>query len=138
VWIPGSYSFVGGKYVWIAGGWRLPPSPGEVWLLPRWHADAEGRWSVTAGRWAPKGTLVAPPGGAFTVDARPPPIPAETPPAPPFPGAVWMAGFYTWDGHRFMWVKGRYGVGRPGYFWRPARWIRAGDKYRFEPGRFVK
>ncbi len=52
----------------------------------------------------------------------PPPAYAEVVPAPPYPGAVWISGYWGWAHNRHEWVPGRYERARPGYRWQPHRW----------------
>jgi len=48
----------------------------------------------------------------------PPPMLVETPPLPPFPDAVWIGGYWTWEGE-WVWAHGRWaGPPRPGFRWR--------------------
>lgn len=52
VWLPGYYAFNDGRrdYDWVPGRWQAPPSPGHVWVAPRYvHRDNkyyyyEGNW----------------------------------------------------------------------------------------------
>ncbi|MDR2332301.1 MAG: hypothetical protein LBE61_02335 [Burkholderiaceae bacterium] len=54
-----------------------------------------------------------------------PPVPyVETVPVAPYPGAIWIGGYWNWTGHRHAWVPGRYERPRPGYHWEPRRWDR--------------
>lgn len=53
----------------------------------------------------------------------PPPAPyAEVIPAAPYPGAVWVGGYWGWSGGRHVWVPGRWAQPRPGYRWQARRW----------------
>ena len=52
-------------------------------------------------------------------DVAPPAPYAEVVPVGPFPGAVWIGGYWGWAGGRHNWVAGPLGAGRPGYAWRP-------------------
>ncbi len=64
----------------------------------------------------------------------PPPVAVvETVPAPRS-GYVYAPGYWAWDGHRHVWVRGRTIVERPGYTWVADRWEPSGGKYRFVPG----
>ena len=55
-----------------------------------------------------------------------PPAPyVEVQPAIPYPGAVWINGYWNWSGNRHAWVPGRYERPRPGWRWQPRRWERA-------------
>jgi hypothetical protein len=56
VWTPGSWYWDGGKYVWIAGAWRIPPSPQQTWQRPTWTVKTgraiyvPGGWRIRIGR----------------------------------------------------------------------------------------
>ena len=64
----------------------------------------------------------------------PPPVAVvETAPAPRS-GYVYAPGYWAWDGHRHVWVRGRTIVERPGYTWVSDRWEPVGGRYRFVPG----
>lgn len=53
----------------------------------------------------------------------PPPAPyTEVVPAAPYPGAIWVGGYWGWSGGRHQWVPGYWTQPRPGYHWRPRRW----------------
>lgn len=52
-----------------------------------------------------------------------PPAPyTEAIPAAPYPGAVWIGGYWDWSGGRHHWVSGRWAQPRPGYRWHARRW----------------
>src|ERR1700749_1462879 len=65
------------------------------------------------------------------------------PPAPrvevvgvaPYPGYVWIGGYWNWVGGRHVWVPGRWDRGRPGYHWEAHAWGREGDGWGMRPGR---
>ena len=55
-----------------------------------------------------------------------PPAPYyEVQPPLPYPGAIWIGGYWNWSGHRHVWVPGRYERPRPGYHYAPHRWSRS-------------
>ena len=42
---------------------------------------------------------------------------------PPHPGWVWIDGYHSWDGHRYVWVKGYWAnPPHPGAVWVAHRW----------------
>ena len=43
----------------------------------------------------------------------PPPTPVETMPPQPAPNAVWIAGYWIYDGRSFTWMSGRWEVPPP-------------------------
>ena len=60
----------------------------------------------------------------------PPPPVVEHYGPPPRPGWVWMGGFHSWDGARYVWVPGRYAAPpRPGVRWVPDGYYRRGGRY---------
>ena len=93
--------------------------------------------------------------GCYVVPARPyyydngyeyGPVVTVPPPAPevevvgvaPYPGAIWIGGYWNWVGGRHVWVRGRWEPGRPGYRYEPHMWRRDGNGWREAPGRWVK
>lgn len=54
--------------------------------------------------------------------APPAPI-VEVRPVAPSPRHVWIGGYHRWDGHRYVWVGGRWALPpRRGGVWVPGRW----------------
>ena len=63
---------------------------------------------------------------AYDVVNVPPPAPQyEVVGVAPYPGAIWISGYWNWSGNRHHWVPGRYERPRPGYRWQPHRWDRS-------------
>lgn len=60
-------------------------------------------------------------GGAIAV--APPPPRVEYYGSSPYPGYIWIAGYWRWGGHRYLWVPGRWSAPRPGFRWAPRHWI---------------
>jgi hypothetical protein len=73
------------------------------------------------------------------VRIAPPPRVIERQGPPPGRGYTWVPGYHRWDGHRYLWVGGRWVLPpRPravwvagywahsphGWFWRPGHWRR--------------
>ncbi len=79
---------------------------------------------LVAGALATGCAVVPAPEPAVTVYApiAPPPPRVEVVPALPYPGAVWIGGYWGWYGGRHVWVPGYYARPRPGYHWQPYRW----------------
>jgi hypothetical protein len=70
--------------------------------------------------------LWASPAGAARVyiSVAPPPIVVETVPVAPGPNHVWIAGYHRWDGHAYVWVKGRYVVAPHAHaVWVAGHWV---------------
>ncbi len=66
-----------------------------------------------------------PTGGAIYAPVAPPAPYYEVRPAVPYPGAIWISGYWNWSNNRHHWVPGRYERPRPGHRWHPHRWERA-------------
>ena len=65
----------------------------------------------------------------------PPPAPmVEVVPALPYPGAIWIGGYWGWGGGRHAWVPGRWERPRHGYHWQPHRWEPVGGQWRLHGG----
>lgn len=75
-------------------------------------------------------------GGVVTV--APPTPRVEVIGVAPFPGALWIGGFWRWGGHRHVWVPGRWESPRPGYRYEPHMWQRQGQGWRESGGRWVR
>ncbi len=58
----------------------------------------------------------------------PPPPSVEVIGVAPYPGYVWIGGYWTWREHRHHWVPGRWE--RHGREWRerPGHWVRDDDR----------
>ncbi|HEY2189218.1 MAG TPA: hypothetical protein VGH48_11710, partial [Caldimonas sp.] len=67
------------------------------------------------------------PGPDVITDVAPPAPYYEPVPVLPYPGAVWIGGYWGWSGGHHAWVAGHYDHGRPGYTWQAHRWERAND-----------
>ena len=85
-------------------GCVVAPVPGTV------YSDPYGYPSTPATVYAP----MAPPAPYYAVQ-----------PVLPYPGAIWINGYWNWSGNRHHWVPGRYERPRPGYRWQPHRWDRS-------------
>jgi hypothetical protein len=70
----------------------------------------------------------------YVVDVAPPPPYVEGVPAIPFAGAIWIGGYWGWNGGRHYWVPGRYEHPRPGYGWRPHAWVQEGGRWHMRQG----
>jgi hypothetical protein len=141
VWIPGHWAWRNGAHLWIAGHYALPPAEGYHWVHSRWVQEGGG-WVYYEGHWAmnqpTQPSYVYDPGPApaqeVVVQEAPPPDVVEVRPAQPFAGAVWIPGYWHWNGARHVWVGGHYSAGRPGWAWEPHRWVRGPHGYRWAPG----
>ena len=50
VWVAGYWKHHENLWVWVPGGWQLPPRPGAVWVAGHWDHSDSG-WTWTLGRW---------------------------------------------------------------------------------------
>ncbi len=48
--------------------------------------------------------------------------------------AVWVAGYWDWQGAQWAWVPGRWDHPENRGAWVQPRYMREGDGYRYEPG----
>jgi hypothetical protein len=140
-WIDGHWAWRGGAHVWIGGYWALPPGAGYVWEPARW-ANEGGNWMFFEGHWRYEGApapAVAyepppPPAQPIYAQAAPPEPIVEVQPVMPFAGAVWLPGYWHWNGGTYAWIGGRWSAGRPGYAWQPHRWERRDGRWAQVPG----
>jgi hypothetical protein len=142
IWIDGHWAWRGGAHVWMPGHWAMPPAPGYHWVPARWVNDG-GQYVFYEGHWAlnqpSQPTYVYDPGPApaqeIVVQQAPPPDIVEVRPAAPWAGAVWIPGYWHWNGARHVWVGGHWSAGRPGWAWEPHRWVRGpGGGWHYAPG----
>jgi hypothetical protein len=77
-------------------------------------------------------------GPVVVANAPPPPPYAEVVPVMPFPGAVWIGGYWGWSGGHYAWNRGRWERPRPGYTWVQPRWERRGDRWQSRGGGWVR
>ncbi|HEY8876816.1 MAG TPA: hypothetical protein VIN03_04575 [Roseateles sp.] len=77
-------------------------------------------------------------GPAVVVDAPPPAPYAEVVPVMPYPGAVWINGYWGWSGGRHQWVPGYYDRPRPGYRYEPHRWENRGGRWHLHAGGWIR
>jgi hypothetical protein len=79
-----------------------------------------------------------PVGSVVVMADIPPPAPyVEVIPAMPYPGAVWLGGYWGWGGGRHQWVPGRWEQPRPGYAWHPYAWAPHGGRWQLNAGGWV-
>ena len=75
---------------------------------------------------------------SVVVDVAPPAPIVEVQPAIPYPGAIWIGGYWGWGGGRHQWVPGRWDHGRPGYYWQPRAWYNQGGHWHLRGGRWAR
>jgi hypothetical protein len=128
VWINGHYAWRYGQHVWLQGHWAEPPQSGMVWENARWE-NRGGYWSFVEGHWRfaapPQPTVYLPPvvqSAPVYVQAQPPPVISEVRTVTPYAGAVWIPGYWHWNGYNHVWVGGHWSAPRVGWHWEPDRW----------------
>jgi hypothetical protein len=129
-WTSGHWAWRRSSHVWIAGTWTPPPRDGMVWEDARW-SHRKGGWFYTEGHWRwdnqpNRADVYEPPEERepVVVQERPPRNYVERRSARPFRGAVWITGYWHWNGDRYSWVAGRWSAPRQGQVWAPDRWTR--------------
>ena len=68
----------------------------------------------------------------------PPPLMAETYGVAPYPGALWIGGYWGWSGGRHVWTPGRWERPRAGYRWVPRTWEQHGNQWHQRGGRWER
>jgi len=101
--------------------------------------NRRGRLVATALAGAMLIATVAPAFSAVGIDINiAPPAPRVVEVPPPRPGFVWAPGYYRWDGHRHVWVDGRFIRERRGSHWVPEHWDQRHGRYHFIPGHWER
>jgi hypothetical protein len=54
------------------------------------------------------------------------------------PGWVWQPGYWNWNGHRYVWVRGHRVRAHRGAHWAPHHWIEDGGRWRMERGHWER
>ena len=93
---------------------------------------------VVYGQPVPAGQPVPYDSSTIVVDVAPPAPYVEIVPAIPFPGALWIGGYWGWNGGRHQWVPGRWDHPRPGYQWRPHAWVNQGGRWHLHGGGWAR
>lgn len=128
VWIAGYWARRGTANVWVPGVWTRPPQEGTVWVAGRW-TQRNGAWYYEEGHWrrthAPSEVYTRPQQEEVAVEHSPPPRLVERRPAAPFRGAVWINGYWGWDGSNHRWMAGHWSARQADSVWTPDRWQRS-------------
>lgn len=64
----------------------------------------------------------------------PPPPRVEVVGVAPFPGQIWINGYWGWSGNHHQWVPGRWETPPRGHRWAPHRWVQEGPHWREQHG----
>ena len=85
------------------------------------------------------GCVYAPPvyDGELVIQ-EPPPLRAEIVGVAPFPGAIWITGYWGWTNTRHHWVPGHWVEPRPRHRWVPHRWDRVPGGWRRNRGHWKR
>jgi len=141
-WIGGYWGWRGGAHVWMGGHWALPPGAGYIWEPARWE-DVNGAFMFYDGHWRPAEQAEPaqvyqpppPPMNQVVTEVEPPPPIVEVRPVLPFAGAVWLGGYWHWNGQRHVWVGGRWSAHPEGHSWEAHHWDHRGDgRWVQQPG----
>ena len=72
---------------------------------------------------------------SYVAVPSPPPAPrVDVVGVAPYPGYLWISGFWSWGGASYVWHPGRWTAPRPGYVWSAPSWERHGGGWRERPG----
>lgn len=72
--------------------------------------------------------------GTMVVETEPPAPQVEVRPVLPYRDAIWVEGYWNWNGGRYVWMGGRWDHPRRGYAWVPHHYQRQGRHWRYIPG----
>lgn len=70
----------------------------------------------------------------YYVDTPPPAPQEEIIGTAPYPGAVYVNGYWGWERGRHVWHRGYWERPRPGYVYHPHRWEPRGNRYVYHRG----
>jgi len=117
----------------------IPPklSLNADWRPGYWQWT-EGTWMWLAGMWrVPEADIVAE--QTTTAPAAPPPPQTETAPVAPVRTAVWIGGFWQWNGTSWVWIAGSWQL-RPEarVTWRVPEWRPRGKVHVLIPGGWIR
>ncbi len=110
------------------------------------HADwRPGYWEWTSGRWVWLAGMWRVPDEDIaseqttTAPAAPPPEKPEVAPAAPVQTAVWLAGFWQWNGTGWVWIAGSWQLPpQPQATWRAPEWQPRGRVHILIPGGWIR
>lgn len=70
--------------------------------------------------------------------SAPPPQRAEDRGDRPYRHAVWVNGYWRWDGDEYVWTSGRWSRSRHGYRYVQPRYVQRNDAWVVMPGFWVR
>jgi hypothetical protein len=146
-WVGGYHRWNGHEYVWVGGRYERRPHANAQWKVAHWeprgatHVWIEGNWEGAAGPApapAPAQVVAVQGPTEVIIEGEPPaPPPVQTEPIPPAPSPehIWIGGYHRWDGHAYVWTKGRYEHRpHPGAKWKAAHWEPRGHQHVWVEG----
>ncbi len=68
------------------------------------------------------------------VRKAPPPVRVEVRPVKPYANAVWVAGYWKWNGRNHVWTSGRWVKARRGRTFVKGHWQKKPRGWRYVPG----
>lgn len=78
------------------------------------------------------------PAGDGVVSVAPPPPRDEYSGVAPYPGYVWLGGYWGWSGRSHVWIGGRWDAPRRGQHWVPHGWVQRPGGWQQRPGRWER
>jgi hypothetical protein len=139
--------------VWICGGWRIPAADAQLGDRPPPVGPGAAPVSPAAVGMATDVLTHGPLHEAFAepvntgkvasliIPKRPPDAIGEVAPdaKPADEGAIWIAGYWTWDDERkdFIWASGLWRVPPPGHRWVAGYWAQVPNGYQWAPGFWI-
>ena len=68
------------------------------------------------------------------VRKAPPRTRVEVRPVKPFSSAIWISGYWRWNGRQYIWASGRWAKPRHGKLWVNGHWKRTNRGWHYIPG----
>lgn len=87
------------------------------------------------------GCVVGPPGRYYAggaINLAPPQPRVEYYGSAPYPGYIWIGGYWRWGPGRYLWVPGYWSAPRAGYRWVPRRWVHGPRGWHMRGGRWAR
>jgi hypothetical protein len=68
------------------------------------------------------------------VRKAPPRARMDVRPAKPFSSAIWISGYWRWNGRQYIWITGKWAKPRYGKVWVNGHWKRTNRGWHYIPG----
>ncbi len=127
---------------WVAAGQALPPAapvsaPAPVPVPTPAPVPAAPTPAPAPAPSQPTTVVVAPTPAPQVIVMAPPPPRREMMHGRPSPYHVWVPGFWSWRGNRYVWIAGHFALPPRGrHTWVEPRWERRSGVYVFIEGRW--